>query len=85
MLPGLTKQWDGRAIVDYWTGYRWTLGSYSYSYYKPGQYTAFGGVEPEISDACPFCGEHTTQEFQGYLNGAVFSGERAAGEVLSAT
>jgi len=27
-------------------------------------------------------GVDTTQDFQGYLNGAVFTGERAAGEVL---
>jgi monoamine oxidase len=82
MFPGITKQWDGRATVDYWAGYRWTRGSYSY--YAPGQYTAFAGSEPEVSGACHFCGEHTTLEFQGYLNGAVFTGERAASEVLSA-
>jgi monoamine oxidase len=29
-------------------------------------------------------GEHTTLDFQGYLNGAVFTGERAASEVLAA-
>jgi len=40
------------------------------------------GAESEISGACYFCGEHTSQDFQGYLNGAVESGERAAGEVL---
>jgi monoamine oxidase len=82
VLPGITAQWDGRATVDYWAAYPWTLGSYSY--YKPGQYTRFGGAEPEISGACHFAGEHTTQDFQGYLNGAVFSGQRAAGEVLDA-
>jgi monoamine oxidase len=82
VLPGLTKQWDGRATVDYWAAYPWTRGSYSY--YKPGQYHGFGGAEPEISGACHFCGEHTTQDFQGYLNGAVSTGERAAAEVLSA-
>jgi monoamine oxidase len=31
-----------------------------------------------------FCGEHATQDFQGYLNGADFTGQRAAGEVLDA-
>jgi monoamine oxidase len=82
VLPGITKQWDGNATVDYWAGYPWTRGSYSY--YRVGQYQVFGGAEPEISGACHFCGEHTTQDFQGYLNGAVFSGERAAGEVLDA-
>ena len=53
-------------------------------YYKPGQYTRFEGAEPDISGACHFAGEHTTQDFQGYLQGAVFSGQRAAGEVLGA-
>jgi monoamine oxidase len=82
LLPGITKQFDGNATVDYWAAYPWTLGSYSY--YKPGQYTRFGGAEPELSGACHFAGEHTTQDFQGYLQGAVFSGDRAAGEVLDA-
>jgi monoamine oxidase len=31
---------------------------------------------------CHFAGEHTSIDFQGYLNGAVESGERAAGEIL---
>src|SRR5829696_9022542 len=82
VLPGITGQWDGRATVDFWPGYKWTKGSYSY--YKPGQYTRFGGAEPEISGACHFAGEHTTQDFQGYLQGAVVSGQRAAEEVLDA-
>jgi monoamine oxidase len=82
VLPGITKQFDGNATVDHWAAYPWTLGSYSY--YKPGQYTRFGGAEPEISGACHFAGEHTTQDFQGYLQGAVVSGQRAAEEVLDA-
>jgi monoamine oxidase len=82
VLPGVSAQWDGRATVDYWPAYPWTRGSYSY--YKPGQYTAFGGAEEQVSGACHFAGEHTTQDFQGYLQGAVFSGQRAAAEVLDA-
>jgi monoamine oxidase len=82
LLPGITKQWDGHATIDYWHAYPWTLGSYSY--WKVGQYTAFSGAESEISGACHFCGEHTSQDFQGYLNGAVDTGERAAAEVLDA-
>jgi monoamine oxidase len=82
VLPGVTAHWDGRATVDYWAAYPWTRGSYSY--YKPGQYTRFGGAEEEVSGACHFAGEHTTQDYQGYLQGAVFSGQRAAAEVLDA-
>ena len=82
VLPGATAQWNGRATLDDWTGYPWTKGSYSY--WKVGQYTKFSGAEKEASGACHFCGEHTSQDFQGYLNGAVETGERAAGEVLDA-
>jgi monoamine oxidase len=31
-----------------------------------------------------FAGEHTSVDFQGYMEGAVESGERAAAEVLGA-
>jgi monoamine oxidase len=31
---------------------------------------------------CHFAGEHCSIDFQGYLNGAVETGERAAGEIL---
>jgi monoamine oxidase len=83
VIPGLAGAWDGRtAAVDYWTGYPWTLGSYSY--WKVGQYTGFSGAEKLPSGTCHFAGEHTSQDFQGYLNGAVETGQRAAGEILAA-
>jgi monoamine oxidase len=81
VLPGITQAYNGRATVDFWTTYKWTKGSYSY--YKVGQYQRFGAAESDIANGnCHFCGEHTTQDFQGYLNGAVFTGMRAASEVL---
>jgi monoamine oxidase len=81
VLPGITKRWNGRATLDYWPGYEWTRGSYAY--WKVGQYTRFGGVESEQQGNCHFAGEHTSLDFQGYLNGAVESGERAADEILA--
>jgi monoamine oxidase len=81
VLPGATAQWNGKVTRDFWTAYPWTKGSYSY--WKVGQYTRFGGSESEPSGTCHFCGEHTSQDFQGYLNGAVDTGERAAAEVLA--
>jgi monoamine oxidase len=80
VIPGLKKAWNGKATLDYWTGYEWTRGSYSY--WKVGQYTRFSGAESERSGNCHFAGEHTSQDFQGYLNGGVESGERAAAEIL---
>jgi monoamine oxidase len=82
VLPGISERWNGRATVDFWTAYPWTKGSYSY--WKVGQYTRFAGAERLPEGACHFAGEHTSIDFQGYLNGAVETGERAADEVLAA-
>jgi monoamine oxidase len=83
VLPGISSRWNGRATVDFWPGYPWTKGSYSY--WKVGQYQKFVGVEREIEGgSCHFCGEHTSIDFQGYLNGAVETGERVAGEITAA-
>ena len=80
VLPGATANWNGRVVRDFWTGYEWTKGSYSY--WKVGQYTRFSGAEKERSGNCHFAGEHTSTDFQGYLNGAVETGQRAAAEIL---
>jgi monoamine oxidase len=81
VLPGLSAQWNGRVTVDFWPAYPWTRGSYSY--WKVGQYTGFSGIEGRQEGNAHFCGEHTSIDFQGYLNGAVETGERAAGEVVA--
>jgi monoamine oxidase len=81
VLPGLPAFWNGRATVDFWAGNPFTKGSYSY--WKVGQYTKFAGMESRRQGNCNFAGEHTSQDFQGYLNGAVETGERAAGEILA--
>jgi len=82
VLPGISARWNGLATVDYWAGDPWTKGSYSY--WKVGQYTKFAGAERQQEGACHFAGEHTSVDFQGYLNGAVESGERATSEILTA-
>jgi monoamine oxidase len=82
VLPGITPHYNHKATIDYWHAYPWTLGSYSY--WKVGQYTGFSGIEGVQEGAVHFCGEHTSVDFQGYLNGAVETGYRAASEVLAA-
>jgi monoamine oxidase len=81
VLPGLSDEWNGRATRDHWPTYPWTRGSYSY--WKVGQYTAFAGIERRQEGNAHFCGEHTSIDFQGYLNGAVETGERAAAEIMA--
>ena len=80
VLPGITPHWNGIATVDYWKDYEWTKGSYSY--WKVGQYTKFSGMEGLRQGNCHFAGEHTSQDFQGYLNGGVETGERVAADIL---
>jgi monoamine oxidase len=82
VLPGITPLWNGRVTLDYWAGNPWTRGSYSY--WSVGQYTTIAGAEREAVGSCHFAGEHTSIDFQGYLNGAVESGQRAAAEVIAA-
>ena len=81
VLPGISLKWNGKVTLDYWTGSPWAKGSYSY--WKVGQYTKFSGVERETEGQCYFAGEHTSIDFQGYLNGAVETGQKAASDVLS--
>ncbi len=80
VLPGISSKWNEKATVDYWTGFQWTKGAYSF--WKVGQYTKFAGIEGKWEGDCHFAGEHTSIEYQGYLNGAVESGERAADEII---
>lgn len=53
----------------------------AYSYYRIGQYTSFSGVEGQQEGNIHFAGEHTSTEFQGFMEGGVRTGERVAGEI----
>ncbi|HYN41567.1 MAG TPA: NAD(P)/FAD-dependent oxidoreductase [Thermoanaerobaculia bacterium] len=70
------------AVRFHWPTHPWTLGSYAC--YRTGQVTAFGGAEGEREGGVFFAGEHTSRDFQGFMEGACESGERAAKEVLAA-
>jgi len=73
--------WNRRVIRNAWDRNPWSLGSYALI--RPGQYTSFYGIEGEPEGRVFFAGEHTSIESQGYMNGAVETGQRAAGEVLA--
>ena len=40
-------------------------------------------MERERQGTCHFAGEHTSIDFQGYLNGAVETGRARRGEILA--
>jgi len=81
LLNDLSDAWNGLASVDCWRDDQWTRGSYAY--WKVGQWSSIRGIEPCPQGNCHFAGEHTSLEYQGYLNGAVESGQRVAKEILA--
>jgi monoamine oxidase len=78
-VPGLAAGYDGRAWLDRWVGDPWTHGSYAA--FLPGQFTRYWGFVGVPEGGIHFGGEHTETATQGYLEGAVRSGERCAREV----
>jgi monoamine oxidase len=81
IFPGTAATYiPGSAIRMHWPGVEHTRGSYSC--YLPGQ-ASFSGGEGERIGNCHFCGEHTSTEFQGYMNGGAESGERVAREITT--
>jgi monoamine oxidase len=80
VLPGALDEFNGLAYQDFWIADPLTRGAYSY--YKVGQYSTLCGEERITEGKVHFCGEQTSIDWQGYINGAVASGERAAREIL---
>ncbi len=81
-VPGITDAYNGRSWLDSWVDDPWVKGSYAG--FLPGQYTKFWGYLGKPEEGIHFAGEHTSTHSQGYLNGGVESGDRAAREVLHA-
>ena len=81
-VPGVSGAWNGLAFLDSWVDDPWVRGSYAG--FGPGQYTDFWGFLELREGPVHFAGEHTSTFSQGFLNGGVESGERAAREVTNA-
>ena len=82
VVPGVGTAFNGNAWLDSWVDDPWVGGSYAA--FLPGQYSRFSGVSGTQEGTIHFAGEHTSSFSQGFLNGGVESGERAAIEVLKA-
>lgn len=81
VYPGISNlAIPGRAVRGYWPGDLYSRGSYM-SYF-PGQWTQTYGAEGERVGNIFFAGEHTSFEYQGYMEGACETGELAATEIL---
>ncbi len=82
-VPGTRPSFNGRSWLDSWVDDPWVKGSYAA--FLPGQWTSFFGYMGEPQGNVHFAGEHTSTYSQGYLNGGVETGLRAAREVIRAT
>ena len=54
----------------------------SYSFWRVGQYQRFAGYEGVRQGNVFFAGEHTSVDFQGFMEGGASEGARAAQEIL---
>lgn len=68
-----------------WSTHPFARGSYTCP--GPGQYTRLLEVAgaPELEGRLLFCGEHTSVESQGFMNGAIESAERVASHIYTVT
>ena len=81
IYPGATDAFTKKAVRQHWPSSPFVRGSYTC--FKPGQYTALAGSIAAPVGNLFFAGEHTSEDFNGYMEGAAESGERAAKEVLA--
>jgi monoamine oxidase len=81
IFPGVTAVLNGKTHRFDWGAYPYALGGYICP--KPGQWTTIIGWEGVPVGNMLFAGEHCSENYQGYLNGATESGRRAAEELAS--
>jgi monoamine oxidase len=89
VLAGLERFFGARARrpdayheLD-WSAEPWTRGCFS-AHFAPGAWTSHGPVLREPFGAIHWAGAETAAVWNGYMDGAVRSGERAASEALEA-
>lgn len=82
MWPGTAAQYNGTAKLIHWPSHPWTLASYAC--WRVGQVTTMMGAEGKRVGNLYFAGEHTSQFFQGYMEGAVETADTVAREIAQA-
>jgi monoamine oxidase len=78
VYPGL--RWNGLAAES--VPHRSPFFNNSYSYWRVGQYTDFAGSEGLPQGGVHFCGEHTSIDFQGFMEGGASTGKATAQDLI---
>ena len=82
IYPGIKNNFNNKAYRMVWPTFPFTKASYSA--WSVGQYTTIAGSEIETVGNLYFAGEHTSYNFQGYMNGGAVTGRIAARNILRA-
>jgi monoamine oxidase len=88
VLAGITRLFGARAaapdrfVERSWADEEWSRGCYG-CYMPPGGWTQFGPALREPIGPIHWAGAETATAWNGYMDGAVQSGERAASELLA--
>lgn len=81
LYPGMSAQFES-GVTKCWDDDRWARGVSSF--YKPGQFTSLLPHVARPEGRIHFAGEHTSVWIDGWMQGALESGNRVAAEVHSA-
>jgi monoamine oxidase len=81
LYPGFPSRGPLEHRFMNWPEDPWTLAGYSSA--RPGQIMAFSRTLYEGLDRLQFAGEHTCYAFPGFMEGALQSGMRAAGNIAA--
>jgi monoamine oxidase len=82
VFPGVAAAHNDRVARFHWPTHPYVKASYAC--YRPGQWLSLYGTEGEAEGTLHFCGEHTSLEAQGYMEGGAETGARCAVEVADA-
>lgn len=82
IYPGMREQFEG-GVTKCWDEDEWARGASSY--YKPGQFSSLLPHVARPEGRIHFAGEHTSVWIDGWMQGALESGNRVAREVNAAT
>jgi monoamine oxidase len=82
IFPGMKQAANGRKNIYNWNHNAMTRGAYAC--YKVGQLSEIGQAESQTIGNLYFAGEHCSDNFQGFMNGAAETGRKAAENMLKA-
>jgi len=80
LYPGIENDFNNKSFSMNWPSHPFT--KCGYSAFRVGQYTTIAGSEFEPVGNLFFAGEHTSYNYQGFMNGGAVTGRKAAENIL---